>query len=548
MASLFGVLKFTLILIEVLFLFNVLIFVHEMGHFLAARWRGLFVEEFALWFGKPLWRKKIRGVWYAINSIPAGGYVKLPQMAPMESMEGASGDLPPEARRPVSALDKIIVAFAGPLFSFLLACVFALLVWKIGRPMAEHESSVTIGQIEKGSPAEKVGLKVGDKIVSIDGIAVDRFAGQGKDAILWRIVRSEGETINFVVLRDGKELTFNPKPDVPKTEFYQRKGTRVVGFAPKVTPLVGKVGKEGAGVDAGLRKGDLITHVNGQVLYGQMGISDYIRDHPGEALTLSVERDGKVIELPFKPRPPLVKGVFLDGPAEKVDLKDGDRVLRVDDKPLLSTSAVVAYVASRGIQPISLLVSRGGKERVVSVTPANNSDMERPMIGTGFEDDDGIVLDLYGRGKTVYPEPLEQIKVSVGAIASTIDAVASSRSGIKLHHMGGPVMMMNMYYRLFKQDDGWKLALWFSVLLNVNLALLNMLPLPVLDGGHITLALIESVRRKPVNLKLVEWIQTACAILLIGFMLYVTFYDVQDVFGGKERNKFHYGPTPAEKK
>ena len=92
------------------------------------------------------------------------------------------------------------------------------------------------------------------------------------------------------------------------------------------------------------------------------------------------------------------------------------------------------------------------------------------------------------------------------------------------------------------------MALWFSVLLNVNLALLNMLPLPVLDGGHITLAIIEAVRRKPANLKVVEWIQTACALLIIGFMLFVTFFDVQDLFGGKDRNKFRYTTPAAQQK
>src|SRR6059058_2321946 len=106
-----------LILLEVIVLFNLLIVVHELGHFLAARWRGLVVEEFGIWFGKPLWRKKIKGVVYSLGSIPAGGFVKLPQMAPMEAIEGES-ETPREQLPPVSALDKIIVAFAGPLFSF----------------------------------------------------------------------------------------------------------------------------------------------------------------------------------------------------------------------------------------------------------------------------------------------------------------------------------------------------------------------------------------------------------------------------------------------
>src|SRR5438552_9165234 len=77
-----------IVAIEVLLIFNLLIIVHELGHFLAARWRGLYVEAFGVWFGQPLWKKKIRGVTYSLGSIPAGGYVKLPQMAPMEALEG----------------------------------------------------------------------------------------------------------------------------------------------------------------------------------------------------------------------------------------------------------------------------------------------------------------------------------------------------------------------------------------------------------------------------------------------------------------------------
>jgi regulator of sigma E protease len=210
---------------------------------------------------------------------------------------------------------------------------------------------------------------------------------------------------------------------------------------------------------------------------------------------------------------------------------------------------VIDHIRAKGKQPIALAVERDGKTLPpLNVTPADNADTNRPMIGAMFEDDLGFIPDLYGRGRTVYQSPWEQIKLSVGAIVGTIDAVASSKSDIKLQHMGGPVMMMNVYYRLFDQDEGWKLALWFSVLLNVNLALLNMLPLPVLDGGHITLAILEGIRRKPVQGRFLEWIQTACALLIIGFMLFVTFFDVQDVFGGKgDREKFRYA-TPAEAK
>src|ERR1700756_5002733 len=113
-----AILKYILIFLEVLLIFNLLIFVHELGHFLAARWRGLKVERFAIWFGKPIWKKKIGGVEYALGTIPARGHVSLPQMAPMDIIEGKPDPAVAERLPNVSALDKIIVAFAGPLFSF----------------------------------------------------------------------------------------------------------------------------------------------------------------------------------------------------------------------------------------------------------------------------------------------------------------------------------------------------------------------------------------------------------------------------------------------
>src|SRR5438874_8244144 len=158
-----SILKVIFILLEVLALFNLLIFVHELGHFLAARWRGLKVERFAVWFGKPLWKKEINGVEYCLGCIPAGGYVSLPQMAPMEAIEGRS-DKPREELPPISALDKIIVAFAGPLFSFGLAVAFAFVVWGVGRPDREADRTTIVGEVDKDSPALSL-LRPGDKIL-----------------------------------------------------------------------------------------------------------------------------------------------------------------------------------------------------------------------------------------------------------------------------------------------------------------------------------------------------------------------------------------------
>src|SRR3981081_3831519 len=116
--------RIALVVLEVVLLFNLLIVVHELGHFLAARWRGLYIEGFGVWFGKPIWKKTINGVQYSLGSLPFGGFVKLPQLAPMDRIEGKAG-LDRERLPKISALDKIIVAIAGPLFSVLLALFFA---------------------------------------------------------------------------------------------------------------------------------------------------------------------------------------------------------------------------------------------------------------------------------------------------------------------------------------------------------------------------------------------------------------------------------------
>jgi regulator of sigma E protease len=134
-------------------------------------------------------------------------------------------------------------------------------------------------------------------------------------------------------------------------------------------------------------------------------------------------------------------------------------------------------------------------------------------------------------------------------MVETFGALFARHSDIKPQHLGGAVKIMEVYYRLFNTDQGWRLAIWFSVLMNVNLALLNMLPIPVLDGGHILLALIEAVRRRPVSARVLGGIQNTCAVLLIGFMVYIAIFDVQDVWPkkrGKDRPAtVKFAPKPA---
>jgi regulator of sigma E protease len=533
------------IALEVLVLFNLLIVVHEIGHFLAARWRGLYIEKFGIWFGKPIWKKTINGVQYSLGSLPFGGFVALPQLAPMDIIEGKA-DLDRAALPKISALDKIIVAFAGPLFSFLLAVAFAVIIWTVGRPVGEAEATTTIGYVIPDSPAAEAGFKPGDRILMIDGKPVTRFGGMSEESITWRIVRSEGEKIAIVFERNGERKTVEVKPTIPATKAWERKGFREIGIQPSETPMIAKVEPGSPAAKAGLEANDLITAINGQRLYHILGIVDYIRDHPNAPITLTVDRGGREMAVPFEPGTPKIDLVVENSPAARAGLKKDDEVVAVDGQKIKSALVVSDYIKRHGTLPITLGILRGGNHLDVTVTPETPQGDKTPRIGIQWADDFGIVLDEYGKMTVKHPRPFEQIRTGMMSIFNTVGAIASPKSDVKLQHMSGPVMMLRVYYVMFENKEGWRMALWFSVVLNVNLALLNLLPIPVLDGGHILLALIEAARRRPVNMRVLEVIQTACALLIIGFMVYIAFFDVQDLFGGRrETPKFLPKSQPA---
>jgi len=442
-----------LVLFEVLIIFNLLIVVHEIGHFLAARWRGLYIEKFGIWFGKPIWKKKINGVQYSLGTLPFGGFVALPQLAPMDIIEGKA-DIDRAQLPPISALDKIIVAVAGPLFSLLLAFVFAAIVWAAGYPVSESDVTTTIGYIMPDSPATKAGLQPGDKILEVDGKRVTRFLGMN-DSVSWAVVRSEGETIPVKFERNGQVQNVEVEPYKAETRRWSRKSVRQLRVLPAEVPIVGKVEPNSPAAQAGLQKDDIIRAVNGQEIFSPVALSEYTKAHPDEQMTLRVQRGDSNFDIQLKP---------------------------------------------------TLMAVEGEKE-------------PRPRIG--IEWDSKLTI--------THPSPIELVHNSVTSTLNTLGAVISPKSDVKLQHLSGPVGIGRIYFLFFQSEHGWQLVLWLSVVLNVNLAILNMLPIPVLDGGHILFGVIESVRRKPLNMRVLEYVQGVCTLLIIGLIVYITFFDVQDL-------------------
>lgn len=451
-------LQVAILLAIVITLFNIIIFVHELGHFLAARWRGLRVDRFQIWFGKPLWSFKRNGVQYGLGWIPAGGFVALPQMAPMEAIEGrgnASDPLPP-----ISPLDKIIVAFAGPLFSLLLALLCGCVVWKVGKPK-DFVPTRIVGTVLEDSRAKKAGILPGDEILEVDGKPVDGFMGS-LDSIFERVVLSTGDEIRFLVRRAGEPepLTIVSGFDIPETKWWQRKGLRQVGIGPASAKLL-----------AGF--------------------------------------------------------VTPDSPAARAGIQAGDEIVSMDGRTFFESSEAVAYIQSKGTSPIEIIHRRGTETMtaiaapLVPIKPAGSPAMLGiRLFGEPFHDE-----------RMVYPGPFEQVLGSLRMMWTTVSSLITPGSSVGIGHLSGPVGIGSVMFEFLKMENGLQRILHFMVLFNVNLAMLNMLPLPVLDGGHITLAIGEAINKRPMPTKPLEIIQAVCAVLLMSLMLFVTSKDIADRVG-----------------
>lgn len=461
-----AVLEVVPVLMEVVVLFNFIILIHELGHFLAARWRGMVVDRFSIWFGKPLLQKRVGKVVFSLGSIPFGGFVSLPQMAPMEFLEGRVLDTG-EPMRPASATDKILVAAAGPAFSFLLAFVFAAVVWVVGVPTSEPDPTAMVGYIDPDSPAAKADILPGDRILAVDGHPVSRFLGTG-DSVGWQIAVGESPTVHLDYERNGQRKTVEIAPSKETVKGWRRDSIRQLHIEPAERAVIDRVISPGPAQRAGLQPNDRLVSLNGQPLFHPLNVVDFLRTNGVRPVIIGVERQGKRLELTATPEVPI----------------------------------------------------QGEQSR-------------QPRLGIGWSQTGMTVI--------THPLPWNQVGEVLENMYNTIRALVSPRTEIKVQQLSGPVGILHHYFTLFESDHAMRLVLWFSVMLNINLAIMNLLPIPMLDGGHIVLSLAELVRRRPLSEPIVRWVQTCGAVVVIGFILYVTSFDVFE-FGGRLAKPIHAPP------
>lgn len=430
-------LTYLLVIFLVLLFFGASIFLHEYGHYWVARKLGLQVDEFAIGFGPKICSFKVDGIDWSLRWIPAGGFVKLPQLQTSEVLEGDYGDNPLPA---ITPRDKILVSLAGPFMNVVFAFAVGTLIYFTGIPERVNPSEV--GVVEKGSAEEKMGIKEGDVITEIDGRPVDTWE----------------DIMTYVALA--------PKRIIP----------------------------------VGIKRGDDFKiyqlETIGEEENGIKQINLYMRDIP------------------------VVGQVQEDSPASRAGLQSKDKILEFNGEEVESRQQLIELVNSRKGEETELIVMRGNERVSALMTPEVFPGEDRARIGIAFLNGGTFRVRKPG------PLPWETVGKVTRQTLMTIGALSQpKKTGVGISDLSGPVGIFANFSYYLATDI--RLALGFLVLLNINLAILNLLPIPVLDGGHITFSLIEWITRKPMKGKIVEVSFMVCFVMLISLMLYVLSNDVR---------------------
>jgi regulator of sigma E protease len=428
---------------------GILIFVHELGHFLVAKRSGVGVLKFSLGFGPKLVGVKRGETEYLLSALPLGGYVKMIGEDPTDQSAEAADPARSFSQKSVGTRARIILA--GPLANLLLPVV---IFWGVFAVVGQPYFLPVAGTPEAESPAAQAGLLPGDRVQALNGVRIERWTD-----VEAAIQASAGKPLDFTVARDGR--TFD------------------VRLAPRAIMTPDIFGQETQTWDLGLHP--LLSTRIGQVLPGHV--------------------------------------------AEQAGLKSGDRILALDGAPVVEWEQLAKTIHESPGKPVHLMVERDGQRFEVEVTP-------RPTKQQTGASQEEIGLIGIGPAPESHYQRLNPLTALVAGVKKTADlSVLILQGFVKLIQakispktIGGPILIGQMAGEVVQRGPVEFLS--FTALLSINLAILNLLPIPVLDGGHLLFSLIELLRGKPVSLRKREIAQQVGMVLLVGLMIFAFYNDI----------------------
>lgn len=533
-------------------LIGALIFFHELGHFLVAKACGVKVLRFSLGFGPKLIGIRKGETEYQISLFPLGGYVKmlgeLPGMdTPAEDRDRALSAKPVWQRSAILA--------AGPAFNFLLAFLVYVFMFTGHQTLWDTK----LGVVSYGQPAWNAGLRPGDRIVAVNGVEVDRW-----DQLRDLIGSQPGRTLKLTYRRGEREETVSISPEAQQeanlfneTETRGRIGVSLL----RIKPIVAVVDRESPAARAGLQTGDVIAKVSGQPVDAWHEVRDAMQAVPaGQSAELTIRRGEEELVLSVIPeehpdgldpelfsaadtaggytgivsRDTVVHEVKANTPAEQTGLQPGDRLLALKiqrpdgetrERPIGTWGidlAAFSGVDARSTFTLRIQRNREVMERTFSLEARVSQDELKntytQYVFGAHNAPDGAENYTFERDVGIWEAVVtaaRQTAQDTTLIAKGLRMMAGGE--LSLDNMGGPIMLFVIAEKTAKQ--GWESFLRTMAVISVNLGLLNLLPIPVLDGGHLMFFAIEAVRRRPPSLRTREVANLVGLAILVMLMV-----------------------------
>lgn len=552
--------------VPMIVLLGLLIFVHELGHFLVAKFFKVRVETFSLGFGPKLFKFKRGDTVYAISAIPLGGYVKMfgdePNTEITADQKAFSFNHKPVGQR-------IAVVLAGPLMNLFFAIVLFGAVAGIG----ETTLAPKVGDINPSSPAHTMGFRSGDSILSIGSQPVKTW-----DDVQKTVEANADVNLQFAVERadNGAKETVTATPKLMGNKnvmSWDRFVGEIEGLSNSSrSPIVGIENPDSIAAKSGLKTGDVVQSINGTKITKWRELKSAIEKSGIEKLEFEVERgllddkgaasSAKVsLEVPAAQRgksadeilsaagvefPELfLAGIEKGSPAEVAGLKKGDRILSIDGKTVANFEQVSTTIKSYGrahrgqdtqLQPLAIVVSREGKNVELKVAP----NLKERMSPQGREErkfEIGIrPMIAEAPPATIevnYANPIAALQRGVSQTVkwtslTILSFVRLFQAEVSPKNIGGFLSIGQMAKRSWQV--GISQFLNVMAIISINLFILNLLPVPVLDGGHLVFYSIEALRGAPLSMRKMEIAQQVGLFLLLALMVFALFNDVTRLF------------------
>ncbi|MBW2276452.1 MAG: RIP metalloprotease RseP [Deltaproteobacteria bacterium] len=537
-------------------LIGVLIFVHEGGHFVMAKVFKVKVHTFSLGFGPKLIGFRKGETLYKVSAVPVGGYVKMLGEDPSERIDPADQG---RAFTDKPLWQRFLIIIGGPLMN----AIFPLFLhFGVGLTVAEVLPS-EVGTVIPGMPAYEAGMQPGDRITAVEGEPVSSFA-----EMVTKIEPHPGQPLEFRVRRGDDELTLTVSPEpVQRTVLLTEKETvGIIGvMSPYLAPIVGVENPDSPAGKAGLITFDRVSRADGQQVERLLDLDRILEQAAGRDVELVVERFRSDLKPPFRdPYEPLalVKTIAVpagtnglaelgihdsldfvayvepEGAAAAIGLERGDRLLSLDGKPY-ATGQIWSAIDRQPDKERVLAWSRGGQRFDQAFRPE--------FIPAGEAGDLGIARDAYDKGfwgfaKTASVEPIKNPSRLGNALryswAETLNGMRMIGLGfellfkgeVSLRTLGGPIMIGQLAGMAGQQ--GASSFIWMMALISLNLALFNLLPIPVLDGGQLVFISLEAIKRKPISRLIKERVMLVGLAMILVLLVFATWNDIARLIVG----------------